>query len=56
MIRQGALRAARGHSVLQELTDRGIHVRAARRRTLVEKMPEKTIEIVGRKPYAAVTW
>ncbi len=40
MSRQGALRAARGRSVLQELTDRGVQVRAARRRTVVEEMPE----------------
>ncbi|MFH2009658.1 MAG: RtcB family protein [bacterium] len=40
MSRQGALRAARGRSVLQELTDRGIRVRAARRRTVVEEMPD----------------
>ncbi|MDY0002681.1 MAG: RtcB family protein [Polyangia bacterium] len=38
--RQGALRAARGRQVISELEARGVVVRAARRATLMEEMPE----------------
>jgi tRNA-splicing ligase RtcB len=45
--RQAALRAARGRSVLGELTAAGIRVRAARRRTLVEEMPDAYRDVAG---------
>ncbi|MEI6127393.1 MAG: RtcB family protein [Pseudomonadota bacterium] len=40
MSRNQAVKAARGRSIFRELQDRGIHVRAAGRATLIEEMPE----------------
>ncbi len=40
MSRHGAIRAARGRDIRQELAEKGIHVRAASRQVLAEEMPE----------------
>ena len=40
MSRNQAKKASRGRSISRELQDKGIHVRAAGRSTLVEEMPD----------------
>ncbi len=40
MSRHGAIRAARGRDIRQELAAKGVYVRAASREVLAEEMPE----------------
>jgi len=54
MSRSAALRSARGRSIIREMEERGVYVRAASKATLAEEMPEaykdvsKVVEVVHR--------